>query len=105
MFIIYVFLIFLFLNFLWEVLRTLAALRAAKAAVATAPVAVATKNDRKVVTLSQVKPELSRDQLLLARDRLCAKNHIRGFDVLNYEAVLVKTTSGWITTIQRRQII
>lgn len=58
----------------------------------------------KVYKLSQVKPELSRDQLLLARDRLCAKNHIRGFDVLKYEAVLVKTASGWVTTIQRRHV-
>lgn len=61
-----------------------------------------TSTSKKVHTLSQAKPELSRDQLLLARDRLCAKNHIRGFDVLNYEAVLVKTASGWITTIQRK---
>ena len=99
MFIIYVFFAFLFLNFLWEVLRTLAARSAVKA-----PVAVATKNNRKVVTLSQVKPELSRDQLLLARDRLCAKNGIRGFDVLRYEAVLVKTASGWVTTLQRRHV-
>lgn len=76
----------------------------AVAKLATAPVAVATKNDRKVVTLSQVKPEMSHDQLLLARDRLCAKNHIRGFDVLKYEAVLVKTASGWVTTLQRRHV-
>ena len=76
----------------------------AVAKLATAPVAVAAKNNRKVVTLSQVKPELSRDQLLLARDRLCAKNGIRGFDVLRYEAVLTKTASGWVTTIQRRHV-
>lgn len=57
----------------------------------------------RVYKLSQAKPELSHDQLLLARDRLCAKNHIRGFDVLKYEAVLVKTASGWVTTLQRRQ--
>lgn len=59
---------------------------------------------KKVYKLSQAKPELSRDQLLLARDRLCAKNHIRGFDVLKYEAVLTKTASGWVTTIQRRHV-
>lgn len=76
----------------------------AVAKIATAPVAVAAKNNRKVVTLSQAKPELSHDQLLLARDRLCAKNHIRGFDVLKYEAVLVKTASGWVTTLQRRHV-
>lgn len=76
----------------------------AVAKLATAPVAVATKNDRKVVTLAQVKPEMSHDQLLLARDRLCAKNHIRGFDVLKYEAVLVKTASGWVTTLQKRHV-
>lgn len=76
----------------------------AVAKLATAPVAVAAKNNRKVVTLSQVKPELSRDQLLLARDRLCAKNHIRGFEVLKYEAVLTKTASGWVTTLQRRHV-
>lgn len=58
----------------------------------------------RVYKLSQVKPEMSHDQLLLARDRLCAKNHIRGFDVLKYEAVLVKTASGWVTTIQRRHV-
>ena len=58
----------------------------------------------KVYKLSQVKPEMSHDQLLLARDRLCAKNHIRGFDVLKYEAVLVKTASGWVTTLQRRHV-
>lgn len=76
----------------------------AVAKLATAPVAVAAKNNRKVVNLSQVKPELSRDQLLLARDRLCAKNHIRGFEVLKYEAVLTKTASGWVTTLQRRHV-
>lgn len=81
-----------------------ALLMGAVAKLATAPVAVATKIDRKVVTLSQAKPELSQDQLLLARDRLCAKNHIRGFDVLKYEAVLVKTPSGWVTTLQRRHV-
>ena len=80
-----------------------ALLMGAVAKLATAPVAVATKNDRKVVTLSQAKPELSHDQLLLARDRLCAKNGIRGFDVLRYEAVLTKTASGWVTTLQRRR--
>ena len=73
----------------------------AVAKLATAPVAVAAKNNRKVVTLSQVKPELSRDQLLLARDRLCAKNGIRGFDVLKFEAVQLQTNEGWITTLQR----
>ncbi|PWM81129.1 MAG: hypothetical protein DBY31_06695 [Succinivibrio sp.] len=73
----------------------------AVAKLATAPVAVAAKNNRKVVTLSQVKPELSRDQLLLARDRLCAKNGIRGFDVLKFEAVQLKTDAGWVTTLQR----
>lgn len=103
MFIIYIFVFFLFMNFLWEVIRTLAVRSAAKVHVATAPVAVA-KNDRKVVTLSQAKPELSHDQLLLARDRLCAKNHIRGFEVLKYEAVLTKTASGWVTTLQRRHV-
>lgn len=87
------------MNFLWEVLRTLAARSAVKA-----PVAVVAKNDRKVVTLAQAKPELSQDQLLLARDRLCKKNHIRGFDVLKYEAVLTKTASGWVTTLQRRHV-
>ena len=76
----------------------------AVAKLATAPVAVAAKNNRKVVTLSQAKPELSHDQLLLARDRLCAKNHIRGFEVLKYEAVLTKTASGWVTTLQRRHV-
>lgn len=76
----------------------------AVAKIATAPVAVAAKNNRKVVTLSQAKPELSQDQLLLARDRLCKKNHIRGFDVLKYEAVLTKTASGWVTTLQRRHV-
>lgn len=81
-----------------------ALLMGAVAKLATAPVAVATKNDRKVVTLSQAKPELSQNQLLLARDRLCAKNHIRGFDVLKYEAVMVKTPSGWVTTLQRRHV-
>lgn len=55
----------------------------------------------KVYKLSQVKPELSRDQLLLARDRLCAKNGIRGFDVLKFEAVQLKTDAGWVTTLQR----
>lgn len=100
MFIIYVFFTFLIFNFLWEVIRTLAVRSAAKVNVATAPVAVA-KNDRKVVTLSQAKPELSRDQLLLARDRLCAKNGIRGFDVLKFEAVQLKTDAGWVTTLQR----
>ena len=99
MFIIYVFFAFLFLNFLWEVLRTLAARSAVKA-----PVAVVAKNDRKVVTLAQAKPELKDYELLQARDRLCKKNHIRGFDVLNYEAVLVKTASGWVTTLQRRHV-
>lgn len=87
------------MNFLWEVLRTLAARSAVKA-----PVAVVAKNDRKVVTLAQAKPELSQDQLLLARDRLCKKKHIRGFDVLKYEAVLTKTASGWVTTLQRRHV-
>ena len=102
MFIIYIFVFFLFMNFLWEVIRTLAVRSAAKVHVATAPVAVA-KNDRKVVTLSQAKPELKDYELLQARDRLCAKNGIRGIDVVNYEAVLVKTASGWVTTLQRRQ--
>ena len=81
-----------------------ALLMGAVAKLATAPVAVAAKNNRKVVTLSQAKPELSQDQLLLARDRLCKKNHIRGFDVLKYEAVLTKTASGWVTTLQRRHV-
>ena len=81
-----------------------ALLMGAVAKLATAPVAVATKNDRKVVTLSQAKPELKDYELLQARDRLCKKNHIRGFDVLNYEAVLVKTASGWVTTLQRRHV-
>lgn len=103
MFIIYVFFTFLIFNFLWEVIRTFAALRTAKVHVATAPVAVA-KNDRKVVTLSQAKPELKDYELLQARDRLCAKNGIRGFDAVNYEAVLVKTASGWVTTLQRRHV-
>lgn len=102
MFIVYIFSLFLFFNFLWEVIRTLAARSDAKVHVASAPVAVAAKNDRKVVTLSQAKPELKDYELLQARDRLCKKNHIRGFDVLNYEAVLVKTASGWVTTLQRR---
>lgn len=102
MFIIYIFLFFLVMNFLWEALRTLAARSAVKAPVATAPVAVAAKNDRKVVTLAQAKPELKDYELLQARDRLCAKNGIRGFEVLKYEAVLTKTASGWVTTIQRR---
>lgn len=93
------------MNFLWEVLRTLTARSAVKAPVATAPVAIATKkNDRKVVSLSQAKPELKDYELLQARDRLCAKRGIRGFDVVNYEAVLVKTASGWVTTLQRRQV-
>lgn len=104
MFIIYVFFTFLIFNFLWEVIRTFAALRTAKVHVATAPVAVAAKNDRKVVTLSQAKPELKDYELLQARDRLCAKNGIRGFDAVNYEAVLVKTASGWVTALQRRQV-
>lgn len=103
MFIIYIFLFFLVMNFLWEALRTLATLRAVKAPVATAPVAVAAKN-RKVVSLSQAKPELKDYELLQARDRICQKNGIRGIDVVNYEAVLVKTSSGWITTIQRRHV-
>ena len=103
MFIIYIFFTFLFFNFLWEVIRTLAVRSAAKVHVATAPVAV-TKNGRKVVTLSQAKPELKDYELLQARDRLCAKNGIRGFDAVNYEAVLVKTASGWVTTLQRRHV-
>lgn len=103
MFIIYVFFTFLIFNFLWEVIRTLAVRSAAKVNVATAPVAVA-KNDRKVVSLSQAKPELKDYELLQARDRLCAKNGIRGFDVLKFEAVLVKTASGWVTTLQRRHV-
>lgn len=102
MFIIYIFLFFLVMNFLWEALRTLATLRAVKAPVATATVAVAAKNNHKVVSLSQAKPELKDYELLQARDRLCAKRGIRGFDVVNYEAVLVRTTSGWVTTLQRR---
>lgn len=102
MFIVYIFSLFLFFNFLWEVIRTLAARSDAKVHVASAPVAVAAKNDRKVVTLSQAKPELKDYELLQARDRLCKKKHIRGFDVLNYEAVLVKTASGWVITLQRR---
>lgn len=101
MFIIYVFFAFLFLNFLWEVLRTLAARSAVKAPVA---VVAKNKNDRKVVTLAQAKPELKDYELLQARDRICKKNGIRGIDVVNYEAVLVKTSSGWITTIQRRHV-
>lgn len=99
MFIIYVFFAFLFLNFLWEVLRTLAARSAVKA-----PVAVVAKSNRKVVTLAQAKPELKDYELLQARDRICKKNGIRGIEVVNYEAVLVKTSSGWITTIQRRHV-
>lgn len=67
------------------------------------PSSEVTSTSKKVYKLSQAKPELSDYELLQARDRLCLKNHIRGFDVLNYEAVLVKTTSGWITTIQRRR--
>lgn len=102
MFIVYIFSLFLFFNFLWEVIRTLAARSAAKVHVATAPVAVATKkNNRKVVRLSQVKPELKDYELLQARDRLCAKNGIRGFDVLKFEAVQLQTNEGWITTLQR----
>lgn len=101
MFIIYVFFAFLFLNFLWEVLRTLAARSAVKAPVA---VVAKNKNDRKVVTLAQAKPELKDYELLQARDRICKKKGIRGIDVVNYEAVLVKTSSGWITTIQRRHV-
>lgn len=101
MFIIYVFFAFLFLDFLWEVLRTLAARSAVKAPVA---VVAKNKNDRKVVTLAQAKPELKDYELLQARDRICKKNGIRGIDVVNYEAVLVKTSSGWITTIQRRHV-
>lgn len=68
------------------------------------PSSKVTSTSKKVYTLSKVRPELSHDQLLLARDRLCAKNHIRGFDVLKYEAVLTKTASGWVTTIQRRHV-
>lgn len=105
MFFIYVFSFFLVMNFLWEVIRTLVA-RSATKVCATAPVAVATrKNDnRKVVTLAQAKPELKDYELLQARDRICQKNGIRGIDVVNYEPVLVKTSSGWITTIQRRHV-
>lgn len=102
MFIIYIFVFFIFMNFLWEVLRTLAARSAVKAPVAV--VAKVAKNDRKVVTLAQAKPELKDYELLQARDRICQKNGIRGIDVVNYEAVLVKTFSGWITTIQRRHV-
>lgn len=58
----------------------------------------------KVYKLTQVKPEMKDYELLQARDRLCAKNGIRGFEVLKYEAVLTKTASGWITTIQRRHV-
>lgn len=68
------------------------------------PASEVTSTSKKVHTLSQAKPELSQDQLLLARDRLCKKNHIRGFDVLKYEAVLTKTASGWVTTLQRRHV-
>mgnify|MGYP004686443019 CR=1 FL=1 len=105
MFIIYVFFAFLLLNFLWEVLRTLSARSADKVPVAgVTSVAPVAKNDRKVVTLAQAKPELKDYELLQARDRICKKNGIRGIDVVNYEAVLVKTSSGWITTIQRRHV-
>lgn len=55
----------------------------------------------KIVKLSQAKPELKDYELLQARDRLCAKNGIRGFDVLKFEAVQLKTDAGWVTTLQR----
>lgn len=68
------------------------------------PASEVTSTSKKVHTLSQAKPELKDYELLQARDRICQKNGIRGIDVVNYEAVLVKTSSGWITTIQRRHV-
>lgn len=68
------------------------------------PSSEVTSTSKKVYKLSQAKPELKDYELLQARDRLCAKNGIRGFEAVNYEAVLVKTAFGWVTTLQRRHV-
>lgn len=101
MFIVYIFSLFLFFNFLWEVIRTLAARSDAKVHVASAPVAPAAKNNRKVVYLSQSRPVMTEDYYTEARDRLCKKAGISPFDWSKYQAVQVKAPSGWFVTIRK----